>query len=309
MHDRSGNRDDNAMKYATARNFRAAIDARLKAYTLSDDPRLLVQIRKQITFDRFLARLLTVSPDAWLLKGGTALQYRLGEASRFTKDLDLVLFSGSDFASDEISKAVAYDANDFFSFSLQQSRLLDHSTEGSSRRFMLRAELDGRLFENIIVDVGFDDPSPLPTEMIPGTNFLEFAGISAISPPILPIEVHLSEKLHALARIYEGNRQSTRVKDLIDIVLIARAYRLNANSVRLALNHTFHSRAVHPLPVRLGVPPAEWSVPYVALAVSVNLDPDMSIGHAYAASLLDPLLGGELAETAVWNPATCAWTE
>ncbi|MBA2469881.1 MAG: hypothetical protein H0V37_10795 [Chloroflexia bacterium] len=99
------------------------------------------------------------------------------------------------------------------------------------------------------------------------------------------------------------------MKDLIDIVLIARAYRLNANSVRLALNHTFHSRAVHPLPVRLGVPPAEWSVPYVALAVSVNLDPDMSIGHAFAASLLDPLLGGELAETAVWNPATCAWTE
>ncbi|MBA3377799.1 MAG: hypothetical protein H0T93_02840 [Chloroflexia bacterium] len=46
------------MEYATARNFRAAIDARLKPQSMTDDPRALVQIRKEIVFDRFPASLI-----------------------------------------------------------------------------------------------------------------------------------------------------------------------------------------------------------------------------------------------------------
>lgn len=297
------------MKYATARNFRAAIDARLKSYAVSDDPRALVQIRKQIAFDRFLARLLTTSPGDWLLKGGTALQYRLGEASRFTKDLDLVLRSGADFATDAMLDAVACEVNDFFSLSLQQSRRLDHGAEGSSLRFTVRSELDGRLFENIVVDVGFDEPSSLPAETMMGTNFLEFAGIPVVTCPVLPIEIHLSEKVHAFARVYEGNHQSTRVKDLIDIVLIGRAYPLQASKMLMALNHTFGSRSTQVLPARLGAPPVEWAMPYIALAKSVGIDPDISIGHAYGARLLDPLLSKELTETAVWDRRAGEWGE
>ncbi|MEJ7900794.1 MAG: nucleotidyl transferase AbiEii/AbiGii toxin family protein, partial [Thermomicrobiales bacterium] len=159
----------------------------------------MVQVRKQIAFDRFLARLLAVAPDTWLLKGGTALYFRIGEASRFTKDLDLVLPSGADLASDTMSEAVAYEVEDFFSYSLQHAHRLDHGTDGSSLRFAIRSELDGRLFENIIVDIGFDELSPLPAEIVTGTDFLQFAGIPAITCPMLPIEVHLSEKVHAFA--------------------------------------------------------------------------------------------------------------
>ncbi len=46
------------MEYTTARNFRAAIDARLKPQSTTDDPGALVQIRKEIVFDRFPASLL-----------------------------------------------------------------------------------------------------------------------------------------------------------------------------------------------------------------------------------------------------------
>ena len=39
----------------------------------------LVRLRKLVAFDRFLARLALAQPDAWILKGGLALQLRLAE--------------------------------------------------------------------------------------------------------------------------------------------------------------------------------------------------------------------------------------
>lgn len=295
------------MRYATARAFRSAIEARLKSIASKYDQRALVQIRKQIAFDRFLARLLAVSPGKWTLKGGVALQYRLGAHSRFTKDLDLVLPSGAEVVSDIILNAIASEVDDYFTFSLQQSQQLDHGAEGSSVRFTLRAGLDGRLFENIVVDIGFDELSPLPVETISGTDFLEFAGIPSITAPILPIEVHLAEKLHAYARSYSGDRQSSRVKDLIDIVLIGQSFPLKASACIGAVRHTFASRVTHQVPSRFVLPPENWSAPYAALATSVSLDPDIAVGHAYAARMLDPLLGGEIDDAAIWNASAGEW--
>lgn len=295
------------MKYATARAFRTAIDARLKSIASNDDQQALVQVRKQIAFDRFLARLLVSSSKNWTLKGGVALQYRLGELSRFTKDLDLSLPAAAELVSDNILNAVAYEVDDFFEFSLQRSQRLDHGAEGSSVRFTLRVDLDGRLFENIIVDVGLDEPPPLPVDTIDGTDFLKFAGISRIVAPILPIEVHLAEKLHAYARSYSGDRSSSRVKDLIDIVLIVQSFTLEAAKCMTALCHTFESRATHRVPARFELPPADWLLPYAALAASVSLDPDIAVGHAFAASMLDPLLGGDIDDAAIWNASVTQW--
>ncbi|MGB9606231.1 MAG: hypothetical protein ACPL88_10195 [Bryobacteraceae bacterium] len=37
----------------------------------------LARLRKMVAFERFLARLVAAQPDAWVLKGGLALQFRL----------------------------------------------------------------------------------------------------------------------------------------------------------------------------------------------------------------------------------------
>lgn len=295
------------MRYETARNFRAALDARLKPLATPDDQRELVRMRKQIAFERFLARLLTTAPDAWIVKGGAALQYRLGSGSRLTRDLDLVLPTGADFASDAIAEALAVDMGDFFTFALQGAANLDHGTEGASRRFHIRSSLDGRQFETFIVDVGFAEPSALPTETIAGNDFLDFAGVERITMPVIAIEIHLAEKIHAYCRTYAGNRQNTRVKDLIDIVLIGETQELRAGNVRLAIDHTFESRGTHPIPTKLEAPPAAWAVPYRELARSVAIEPDIAAGHAFASALIEPLLGGALAPDAMWDTSTRRW--
>jgi predicted neuraminidase len=66
------------MTYQTAAAFRRALETRLAAESIKTATPL-VRLRKLVTFDRLLARLLQADPGAWLLKGGLALQLRMGE--------------------------------------------------------------------------------------------------------------------------------------------------------------------------------------------------------------------------------------
>ena len=76
------------MKYATAEPFRTALEDRLRQQAWAAGLPL-VRLRKDVAFERLLARLLVAAPDRWVLKGGLALDYRLGDRARTTKDIDL----------------------------------------------------------------------------------------------------------------------------------------------------------------------------------------------------------------------------
>lgn len=78
------------MKYQSAGTFRSAIEARLKHQASQHGQTSLVRMRKHIVFERFLARLFSTAPDQWTLKGGVALEYRLGDKARATRDIDLL---------------------------------------------------------------------------------------------------------------------------------------------------------------------------------------------------------------------------
>ena len=54
----------------------------------------LARLRKEVAFDRLLARLLVVAPGRWVLKGGLALDFRFGERARTTRDIDLAIAGG-----------------------------------------------------------------------------------------------------------------------------------------------------------------------------------------------------------------------
>ena len=75
--------------YATAGAFRRALEERLKRASLTDqiDPN---RLRRQISFDRILARLFREESAPWVLKGGYALELRF-KAARSTVDIDLTV--------------------------------------------------------------------------------------------------------------------------------------------------------------------------------------------------------------------------
>ena len=75
--------------YATAGAFRRALEERLKR-TAQADQIDINRLRRQVAFDRLLARLFQESSVPWVLKGGYALELRF-KAARSTVDIDLAL--------------------------------------------------------------------------------------------------------------------------------------------------------------------------------------------------------------------------
>jgi len=87
-------------RYATAAAFRRALEDRLQDIAGKESVDLQ-RLRRQVAFDRLLARLFQAAqPRAlpWVLKGGYAMELRI-KAARTTKDIDLTMRSV--FSSDE----------------------------------------------------------------------------------------------------------------------------------------------------------------------------------------------------------------
>jgi hypothetical protein len=128
----------------------------------------LQRLRRQVAFDRFLARMFSKGPKAnypWLLKGGYAMELRL-DAARTTKDIDLTLHDGTRLSKDiakrreevrvMLQEAAATHLDDFFEFLVGEAREdLEGAPEGGSR-YPVVAQMDGRDFGRFHVDVSRD---------------------------------------------------------------------------------------------------------------------------------------------------------
>ena len=112
--------------------------------------------------------------------------------------------------------------------------------------------------------------------------------------------------MHAYTREYGvSRRESTRPKDLVDILLIAGSEALDAASLRKALVVTFEEREQQPLPTSLPPPPTSWEEPYRRLASEVEVEPALDKAFAEAAAFLDPILVGRA--DGEWDSRRQSW--
>jgi hypothetical protein len=128
-----------------------------------------------------------------------------------------------------------------------------------------------------------------------------------VAAPSLPLELQVAEKLHAYTRGYGGEGAgSTRVKDIVDLALVASTARLDAARLCRAVNETFERRSGRALPPALPRPPRDWEVPFRRLAAEIDLVADLEKGHGLAAQLLDPILSGKVTSGS-WDAAAPGW--
>ena len=155
---------------------------------------------------------------------------------------------------------------------------LDQALEGGAR-FPVDARIDGRTFVKFHVDLGAGDEVLDPLDEVVGEDWLGFAGITHIVVPALSAEQHWAEKLHAYTRPREG-RTNTRVKDLIDLVLLIDRETLDGDRVFVAVQATFDRRRTHDIPRDLPVPPIDWERPFAMLARECELAYTPLTAHA-----------------------------
>lgn len=292
------------MKYQTAAAFRQALEAHLRREA-DERATSVIRLRKLITFDRLLARLAAAATGRWLLKGALAIDFRLGARARGTKDLDLARQDDIDAAKSDLLAAQALDLGDFFIFRIEQTRLEEPEEEHVAARFRAHAELAGRPFETVLIDIGFSDPPADRSEQVRGPDLLSFAGIEPVEVPTLPLAQQVAEKLHAFTREYSGGRRSSRVKDLVDLLLIKSFAGLDAVSLRKAISETFRARGTHPVPGSVPPPPSDWRGPYRRLATDLGVQPRLEVAQSELAEFLDPVLAARASGR--WNPERGTW--
>jgi len=267
--------NSNAKKYQDAISFRQALESRLSSISKAQKTDL-ERLRKQVVFDRFLARVfLDTQRSRWLLKGGYAMELRFLKLARATKDVDLSMPSiqrdqedNNDPLSqlrEELQDLAEQDLGDWFVYLLKAPVMeLDAAPYGGAR-FPVEARLAGRKFTNFNLDVGIGDALIFEPEWRRDHDLLKFAGVPPAKVPLLPREQQFAEKIHAYSLPREGNPNS-RTRDLVDLILLIEDGFSDAGKLRKALQATFKRRKTHEIPAQLALPPSAWLGPYRALA-------------------------------------------
>lgn len=241
------------MKYKNGQDFRRALEERLRRMSF-DSGTPILRLRKAIAFERFLARLVKAQPQDWVLKGGFMIQLRLGGQSRVTRDIDLLFRQAleADEIHQHLVEAASLDLGDWFDFNV-----VFPSRSGNHLRFEVECYLGGRRFEVFPLDVGAGDLLVGEVDDLDVPTLLDFAGIEPVSIPSYSVSQQIAEKVHALTRPY-ATGGSSRVKDAVDILLLAGQSHLRKEDLFRALAVTFDVRQTHPLPVRFPDLPKDW---------------------------------------------------
>ena len=281
-----------ARLYATAGAFRRALEERLKRASLTDqiDPN---RLRRQVSFDRLLARLFREEPAPWVLKGGYALELRL-KVARSTVDIDLtvqrVAASGGDqkqIVREMLQSAAAVPLGDWFEYTIGPPVMDLTAAPYRGGRYAVEARMDKRIFARFHVDAGIGDVVMRPLEAIVCRDWLGFAGIESSRVLMIAREQQFAEKIHAYT--LPRNAANSRVKDLVDLALLIGSRELDKRRILEALRLTFERRGTHDL-ASLVPPPADWQIPFQALAEECGIPTDIAAVFARVQEFVEEVL-------------------
>jgi hypothetical protein len=140
--------------YSTAGAFRRSLEERLKTTSQADQIDIN-RLRRQLSFDRLLARFFRGDTEPWILKGGYALELRFGNA-RSTVDLDLTLRRVASSASENVDVNTAVQRmlqlaadvqlGDWFEYVIGQAVMDLTAAPCGGARYPVEVRMDARIF-------------------------------------------------------------------------------------------------------------------------------------------------------------------
>lgn len=266
-------------KYASPAAMRTALEERLNRLARENNQDIL-RLRRQIAFDRILARLFAGQQSSrFVLKGGYAIELRLNKA-RTTKDIDIciddregIIGNGKESLRQIIQRAAAINLNDYFEYAVGESILDLENAVYEGYRFPIDCRMAGRRFAHFNIDIAAGDVWLDTHEKLLGHQWLDFAGISTPEFPVISSEQQFAEKLHS----YSLPRQTpnSRTKDLVDLFLLIERCALDPRRLRDAIIRTFKRRKTHEVPIELDNPPETWSSRFEKMAEESGIPDDL----------------------------------
>ncbi|MFD2763853.1 nucleotidyl transferase AbiEii/AbiGii toxin family protein [Micromonospora eburnea] len=298
-------------RYETPSAFRTALKERFGQIARVDRRYRLDELQRQFAYDRTLARLFrSDDADRWVLKGAGALLARLATA-RHSKDVD-VFFDATDAdvndAVDALRAALRIDLGDHFAFDVTRVAPLHEEAKGA--RVHVNARLGPTSFAGFHIDVVVGTVMTGTPDVVAPLTPLNIEGLVRPNYRVFPIADHMADKLCATIGTYARDGQpasSSRVKDLVDIAIIAITHAFSAEALRTAVVSNAAMRKIE-LPERFVVPDTiGWGARYPRIAAEApGTVPDYDTAISLASQIFDPVL--DATAIGVWDPSARAWS-
>jgi nucleotidyltransferase AbiEii toxin of type IV toxin-antitoxin system len=214
------------------------------------------------------------SDPLFLLKGGVAIELRVGGGARATKDVDLVFFGDPERLGEILDEDLG-EPYSVFSFERQE---VETRGDGLFRQVNVKLLFRGRSWGTLKLEVAQSDSRATDGEEIVAIPLDEFGIEGPRMVRCLSLRYQIAQKLHAVTQRFEEG-ENERFRDLIDLI-ICRELVANLGEVREACIDTFEARNLHTWPPTLQVPNS-WEEPYAALAEEMDF-PVTDVGDAAA---------------------------
>lgn len=292
-------------KYTTPTAFRRALTDKLRV--LSEHSKwTLPQLRRQFAYDRFLERLYMMD-DGWVVKGAVALLAR-DIGVRGSLDIDVYRAKAADAAEVDLREAAGRDIDDWFRFEIGPRRAT--GDELSAVRLPVIAYIGQQEWERFHIDlVGSDLRMTSEPDDVPAIAQLDIPELQQKGYRAYPLVDHVADKIAATFELYgPAQRPSTRYRDLVDLVAIARGASVNAERQIRSLRSEAARRGVK-LPKTFDVPDRSLWVRGYAREVQKSLLADVQTldeGLGTVRPFVDPLLQGTARGR--WDCEQSAWS-
>lgn len=267
---------------------------------------------RRLVFERFLARVFATGHSPFVLKGGNAVLARVIDA-RSTKDVDL-LHREQDLeeAVELLREACANDVGDHFRFEVGTVRAMlagDEQPGVEGRRVEVSAYCGTRVVPGFGVDLVVGSLMTTAPEQHLPPPVVPLRGLSLPSIPLYPAVDHIADKVCATQALYgSAKRRSSRVRDLVDLVILARNQSLEGLALISAVRQEWAHRGLEG-PVAFD-PPMEWASRYRSEAAKTPACAGVENFEAaveLVVSFLAPVLDGS-AEGHLWHPESLTWS-
>ena len=203
----------------------------------------------------------------FVLKGGVALELRLGGRSRATEDLDVEAECAEPHLVDALDAALRDPYHDF-SFS---RRSVPRQLGPRAERVQLRVEYRAQQWATVQLDLTRPDGARTESESLAAVPLAPFGLTGPERLSCISLRYHVAQKFHAMTKVLPDGRPNDRHRDAVDLLLLRELVSPEAlGSVREACEETFGLRAEHAWPPSLALP-SEWEPKVMALASPFGL--------------------------------------
>lgn len=294
------------MAYKSAAEFDRAVKRAVRA--AGGDPG---QGYRQTLRDRFLCRVFVDGPGRFVLKDGSGMLARIPDA-RATRDIDFAAIprEGAEEAIAELNRLASRDLGDFCAFVLDKSEeSLDEN--GYSRLLRLRytTYVGQQEKDPILIDLSLDCEPTFPPERVEPAGRVALEGVATTDYYVWSLPDQLADKLCAIMELQPGGWQSSRMKDLVDVVTYATNKRFDLVQLRQAIASECERRGMK-VPASFAAPES-WKRGFEAFALKNGVEPKRApfvSACSLESAFFDPALAGD-GEDAEWNPSLEAWKQ